>query len=153
MLKKVGDIAPNFTLPDQSGADHSLSDYLAQWVLLYFYPKDDTPGCTTEACGIRDRFSKFKGVKVLGVSTDSVLSHEKFSHKYKLPFTLLADEDKKVVKLYGVWAKKNFMGKSYLGTVRTSFLIDPKGRIAKVYERVKPAEHAQRVLVDLKQFS
>lgn len=149
MLLKVGDQAPDFTLPDQSGANQSLSDYRGQWVLLYFYPKDDTPGCTTEACGIRDRFPKFKGVKVLGVSVDSVASHDKFAHKYHLPFTLLADEAKQVVNLYGVWVKKNFMGKEYMGTARTSFLIDPQGNIAKIYEQVKPAEHAGQVIEDL----
>ena len=139
-------------MPDQDGKKHSLSDYGGKWVLVYFYPKDDTPGCTKEACAIRDdipRFDKLK-VKVLGISVDSVKSHKKFAEKYDLPFTLLADEKKEVVKKYNVWQKKEFMGKEYMGTVRTSFLIDPAGKIAKIYEAVKPETHAEEVLSDLK---
>lgn len=145
---KIGKIAPDFTLSDQDGKEHSLSHYKGQWALLYFYPKDDTPGCTKEACMIRDSFPDFQklNIKVLGVSTDSVTSHKKFADKYRLPFTLLADTDKKVVNLYGVWAKKKFMGKEYMGTLRTSFLIDPKGWIANIYEDVKPDSHAEEVL-------
>jgi peroxiredoxin Q/BCP len=152
MQLKQGDKAPKFTLPDQDGKEHKLEDYRGQWVLLYFYPKDDTPGCTTEACAIRDSLPDFKSIDavVLGVSTDSVASHRKFADKYGLPFTLLADEDKKVVNMYGVWGKKKFMGREYDGTMRTSFLIDPEGTIATVYEGVKPAEHAAEVLADLK---
>jgi|SRR3989344_7302141 len=148
MKLKVGVRAPDFGLPDQAGKKHSLKDYKGQWVLLYFYPKDDTPGCTTEACTIRDSYANFKKSKiaVLGVSADSVQRHEKFASKYKLPFTLLADEDKKVLNLYGVWAKKKFMGHEYMGILRTSFLIDPKGNIANIYETVKPALHASEVL-------
>ena len=119
--------------------------------MVYFYPKDDTPGCTKEACAIRDdipRFDKLK-VKVLGISVDSVKSHKKFAEKYKLPFTLLSDEKKEVVKKYGVWQKKKFMGREYMGTLRTSFLIDPAGKIAKIYESVKPEVHAEEVLKDL----
>lgn len=151
MKLKIGQSAPNFTLPDQNGKDHKLSDYKGSWVLVYFYPKDDTPGCTKEACSIRDNFPKFKKSKaiVLGVSVDSVKSHAKFAEKYDLPFILLSDEDKKVVKKYGVWAKKKFMGKEYMGTVRTSFLIDPAGKIAKIYEKVNPETHAEEVLKDL----
>ena len=143
--------APDFTLPDQTGKEHSLSDYTGRWVLLYFYPKDDTPGCTKEACGIRDNFAAFKrkGIVVLGVSTDSVKSHGKFV----LPFTLLADEDKKVVELYGVWGKKKFMGREYLGTLRNSYLIGPDGKIQKIYEGVKPEEHAAEVLEAVENFS
>ena len=120
-------------------------------MLLYFYPKDDTPGCTKEACAIRDTYAEFKKVKavVLGVSTDSVTSHAKFAKKFNLPFTLLADEEKKVAKAYGVWGKKKFMGREYMGTHRTSFLIDPQGMIAKVYVEVKPEMHAEEVLKDL----
>ena len=138
-------------LPDQAGQLHSLSDYRGCWVLLYFYPKDDTPGCTAEACAIRDVFPKFGTLKtvVLGVSTDSESSHAKFAKKYGLPFTLLADAGKVVVQAYGVWAPKKFMGREYLGIVRTSFLINPQGRIEKVYEGVKPAVHAAEVLADL----
>lgn len=155
MLPAVGAKAPVFTAPDQEGREHSLEGYLGQWVLLYFYPKDDTPGCTTEACGLRDNFPDFKkmGVTVFGVSADSVKSHKKFAQKYTLPFTLLSDEDKKIVDAYGVWGKKKFMGREYMGILRTSFLIDPKGVIAKVYEDVKPAEHAQEVLKDMANLS
>ena len=151
-MLKVNSVAPAFSLPDQNGKIHALKDYLGQWVLLYFYPKDDTTGCTKEACGIRDAFPNFKKLKlnVLGVSVDSVKSHKKFVDKYDLPFTLLADEDKKLVNKYKVWAKKKFMGREYMGTLRTSFLIDPKGKIDKVYEKVNPVNHAEEVLEDLK---
>ncbi len=143
--------APDFTLADQDGVPHSLSDYKGGWVLLYFYPKDDTPGCTKQACMIRDAFPDFgkMDATVLGVSVDSVASHRKFSEKYGLPFTLLADEEKEVVGLYGVWGKKKFMGREYEGTSRTSFLIDPKGVIKKVYKDVKPEAHAAEVLKDM----
>ena len=152
MKFEVGSKAPNFSIPDQNGKKHTLYDYQGKWVLLYFYPKDDTPGCTKEACGIRDNLPKFKkfGTVVFGISIDSVKSHKKFSGKYRLPFTLLADEDKKIVKQYGVWAKKKFMGREYMGTLRTSFLIDPEGKIAKIYTNVKPEKHAEEVLIDLK---
>lgn len=144
--------APDFNLKDQDGKEHVLSNYKDQWVLVYFYPKDDTPGCTKEACVIRDNFPKFKKleVKVFGISADSVKSHSRFAEKYDLPFTLLADEDKKVIRAYGVWAKKKFMGREYMGILRTSFLINPGGKIVKIYNNVKPAEHADEVLVDLK---
>jgi peroxiredoxin Q/BCP len=147
----VGRIAPDFSLPDQDGTVRTLSGYRGKWVLLYFYPKDDTPGCTKEACSIRDSFPNFGKLEavVLGVSTDSVESHKQFSVKYKLPFNLLSDENKEVVKLYDVWAPKKFMGKEFLGTVRTSFLIDPAGTIVKIYEGVKPAGHAEEVIADL----
>lgn len=139
----VGQVAPSFTLLDHLGKAHSLADYTGQWVLLYFYPKDDTPGCTTEACTLRDNLPRFteKQAVVLGVSTDSVKSHAKFVQKYGLPFTLLADEAKTVVQIYGV--------QGVMGTQRTSFLIDPSGKVAKIYEHVKPAEHAAQVLADI----
>lgn len=151
MKIKSGDIAPQFTLSDQNGKTHNLSDYKGKWVLLYFYPKDDTPGCTKEACGVRDVFPKFKKMDavVFGVSADSVAKHKKFAEKYTLPFILLSDENKDTIKKYGVWAKKKFMGREYMGILRTSFLIDPKGKIAKIYEQVKPPVHAQEVLDDL----
>ncbi len=151
MNLKVGDAAPDFELPDQDGTVHKLSDYRGQKVLIYFYPKDGTPGCTAEACQIRDSFPKFSGVntRVLGISTDSVESHKKFAQKYSLPFTLLADTNKEVVKSYGVYKPKKFLGKEFLGTVRTSFLIGESGKIAKIYEKVKPAPHAEEVLRDL----
>lgn len=148
MILQARQRAPDFELPDQNGDLHRLRDYRGQWVLLYFYPKDDTPGCTKEACGLRDHFPSFKnnGVQVLGVSVDSIKRHKKFAEKYRLPFTLLADEKKEVVQKYGVWGKKKFMGHEYDGTFRTSFLIDPKGKIARVYEKVKAADHAEEVL-------
>lgn len=148
---KVGDSAPDFELPDQDGKIHKLSDYQGQKILVYFYPKDNTPGCTIEACQIRDDFPKFNSIKaeVLGISTDSVESHKKFSQKHNLPFTLLADANKEVVKAYGVYKPKKFLGKEFLGTQRTSFLIDGDGKIAKIYEKVKPALHVKEVLRDL----
>lgn len=121
------------------------------WLLLYFYPKDDTPGCTKEACGLRDWFGKYEkaGCRVVGISADSSASHEKFAKRYKLPFMLLSDEEKVAIQAYGVWQQKSFMGKKYMGIVRMSYLIDPKGNIAKVYPEVSPEEHAQEVLKDL----
>lgn len=146
--------APLFSLPDQNGKVHNLKDYLGKWVLLYFYPKDDTPGCTKQACALRDNFPAFKKLKItiFGISVDSVKSHLKFAEKYELPFILLSDEDKKVVLKYSVWAKKKFMGREYMGILRTSFLIDDEGKIAKIYEDVKPEVHAEEVLSDLKSF-
>jgi peroxiredoxin Q/BCP len=154
-MLKESQKAPDFTLPDQNGEMHKLSDYKGQWVLLYFYPKDDTPGCTTEACALRDNFPAFKKLKakVFGISTDSVASHQKFANKYELPFTLLADEDKKVVEKYDVWRVKNMYGRKYFGIARVSFLIYPDGKIAKIYEKVKPAVHAEEVLADIKLLS
>lgn len=148
---KVGDSAPDFELPDQDGKIHKLSDYQGQKILVYFYPKDNTPGCTIEACQIRDDFPKFNSIKaeVLGISTDSVESHQKFAQKHNLPFTLLADANKEVVKAYNVYKPKKFLGKEFLGTQRTSFLVDGDGKIAKIYEKVKPALHAEEVLRDL----
>jgi thioredoxin-dependent peroxiredoxin len=151
MMPGVGETAPSFSLPDQEGKMHTLADYRGRYVLLYFYPKDDTPGCTKEACAIRDAdpdFSKLDAV-VLGVSADSVKSHKKFAEKYALTFPLLADEQKAVVHAYGVWGLKKFMGREYEGIFRVSFLIDPKGRIVKVYDKVKPELHAEEVLQDL----
>lgn len=151
MTLKQGDKAPEFTLPDQDGKTHSLSDYKGQWVLLYFYPKDMTPGCTIEACTLRDNYSDFEKIDavVLGMSADSVDRHKKMVDKHRLPFTLLADEEKETLKAYGVWAKKKMFGKEYMGILRNSFLIDPDGKIAKIYEKVKPAAHAKEVLTDL----
>ena len=152
MKLKVGIVAPEWKTIDQDGKTHKLSGYKGQWVLMYFYPKDDTPGCTKEACAIRDMMPDFKKLKlkVFGISIQNAKSHKKFAEKYDLPFTLLADEDKKVVEKYDVWAKKKFMGREYMGTLRVSFLIDPKGKIAKIYENVKPEIHAQEILEDLK---
>ena len=152
---KEGQLAIDFTLPDQNGKLHKLSDYKGKWILLYFYPKDDTPGCTKEARVIRDAFPNFKKLKtvVFGISVDSIESHKKFAQKYNLPFVLLSDEKKEVVKKYGVWGKKTFMGRSYTGTKRISFLINPEFKIVKIYENVKPEIHADEVLNDLKLFN
>jgi thioredoxin-dependent peroxiredoxin len=149
---KLGIKASTFSLPDQDGNTVKLSDFIGQWVLVYFYPKDDTPGCTREACGFRDNLPHFKRskLKILGISIDSVKSHRKFADKYGLPFTLLADEDKTVVNKYGVWVEKSMYGRKYMGTARTSFLIDPAGKIVKIYEKVKPEQHPAEVLADLK---
>lgn len=151
---KIHTKAPNFVLPDQNKREHSLKEYLGKWVILYFYPKDDTPGCTIEACSFRDNFGALKraGIVVLGVSIDPMKKHAKFVEKYTLPFTLLSDEEKKAVHLYKVWGKKKFMGREYMGTKRVSFLIDPVGKIAKIYDPVKPLGHAEAVLSDVKAF-
>ena len=148
---KEGDKAPEFTAPTNGGGRVSLSDFKGRNVVLYFYPKDDTPGCTKEACAFRDHFAEFKnkGAVVLGVSIDPVKAHDKFVQKYKLPFTLLADEDRKIVEAYGVWGQKSFMGRKYLGTFRVTFLIDPDGVIKKIWPSVKPEEHAEEVLAAL----
>jgi peroxiredoxin Q/BCP len=155
MILQAGKRAPLFVLPDQHGEERSLVASLGQWVVLYFYPKDDTPGCTKEACGFRDGYAEFKrsGVIVWGISADSVKSHLKFSEKFSLPFPLLADEEKKVAERYGVFGKKKFMGREYLGILRTTFLIDPNGVIAKVYENVKPENHAREILADMEWLS
>ncbi len=152
MVPKIHQKAPDFTLPDQDGVEHSLKEYLGSWVALYFYPKDDTPGCTAEACGFRDGFAKFTNadIVVLGVSNDSPKKHKKFVDKFSLPFTLLADEEKHVVTMYGVWGDKRFMGREYSGIFRSTFLIDPAGKIVKIYENVKPDNHAQEILADVK---
>jgi peroxiredoxin Q/BCP len=145
---KEGAKAPPFTAATSGGGKVSLSDYIGRNVILYFYPKDDTPGCTKEACAFRDHFADFKkkGAVVLGVSTDPVKSHDKFVEKFKLPFTLLADDDKKIVEAYGVWGEKMFMGRKYMGTHRVTFLIGPDGKIRKIWPTVKPEEHAEEVL-------
>ncbi len=147
----MAELAHDFTLLDQNGQPHSLHDYLGKWVVLYFYPKDDTPGCTTEACNFRDSFRELQklGVVVLGVSKDSVASHGKFAAKYQLNFPLLSDPDHKVIEEYQAWGEKKFMGKLFLGILRTTYLINPKGEIAKVYPHVNPTLHAAEILADL----
>ena len=144
--------APSFALPDQEGIIHTLKQYQGKKVLLYCYPKDDTPGCTTEACNFRDNYTTLQemGLVVLGVSADSIKSHKKFTDKFKLPFPLLSDETHKVCEAYGVWGLKKFMGREYMGISRSSFLIDEKGNIAKIYEKVKPEIHVEEVKVDSK---
>ncbi len=143
--------APEFELPDQNNEPRRLSDYRGKWVVLYFYPKDNTPGCTREACGFRDSYKGLLGkeVVILGVSKDSVQSHKKFAQKYSLPFPLLADVDKKVIQLYEAWGKKKFMGREFEGILRITYLIDPKGKIHKAYEKVNPLKHAHEIISDV----
>lgn len=147
-MPAVGDMAPDFTLPDQDGNPVTLSSFHGRKVALYFYPKDDTPGCTTQACDLRDseHALQARGVVVLGVSPDSVKSHRKFADKYGLPFTLLADENHEVAEKYGVWGEKSFLGKKYMGVERTTFLIGEDGRIQDVMRKVKAKTHAQDLL-------
>ena len=151
MTIQSGIPAPDFELPDETGTLRKLSDFRGKPVVLYFYPKDDTPGCTTEACNFRDDYSAYEkaGVTILGVSPDSVKSHVKFKEKFGLPFPLLADKDHKICELYGVWALKKMMGREYMGVFRTTFLIDAEGKIEQVYEQVKPAEHSAELLAKL----
>ncbi len=152
-MLEVGNKAPAFDLPDQDGKKHKLSDYAGKWVLVYFYPKDNTSGCTKEACAIRDDWADFRnlGAVVLGVSKDSVKSHRNFADKHSLPFTLLSDESTKMIEKYGAWRKKKMAGREYMGIVRISYLVDPKGKVAKVYAKVKPPEHSAEVLADLRE--
>jgi peroxiredoxin Q/BCP len=147
----VGAKAPAFSAPDQSGKVVSLTDFKGKKVVLYFYPKDDTPGCTTEACSFRDEHSAFlkKGAVVLGVSPDSAKSHTKFIEKFSLPFPLLADEDKAIANAYGVWVEKSMYGKKYMGVERSTFVIGPDGKLLAIYRKVKPAEHTAEVLAGL----
>jgi peroxiredoxin Q/BCP len=151
MKLKEGDVAPDFSVATNGGGKISLADFKGKNVILYFYPKDDTPGCTKEACAFRDQYAEFtrRGAVVFGVSTDSVKSHDKFVEKFKLPFSLLADEDKKIVEAYGVWGEKSFMGRKYEGTNRVTFLIGEDGRIRKIWPKVKPDEHAAEILAVL----
>ena len=148
---KEGDVAPPFSAATSGGGNISLAGLQGKNIILYFYPKDDTPGCTKEACAFRDNFAEFKkrGAVVLGVSPDSVKSHDKFVEKFKLPFTLLADEEKKIVEAYGVWGEKSFMGRKYLGVFRVTFHIGPNGKIAHIWPEVKPEVHAAEVLTAL----
>lgn len=145
---KVGERAPDFTTTDSSGNTLTLAGERGHPVVLYFYPRDNTPGCTREACGFRDRWKEFttKGARVLGVSTDSAKSHQKFIEKHHLPFVLLMDEDKAITEAYGAWGEKTFMGRKFMGTLRKTYLIDSKGRIARIWDKVKPDLHAEEVL-------
>ncbi len=147
--------ATDFLLQDQDGKTHTLSQYHGKWVVLYFYPKDDTPGCTKEACSFRDSFAQLQklGVVVLGVSKDSVASHKKFARKYHLNFPILSDEPKKVIQEYHAWGKKKFLGREFEGTLRMTYLINPKGEIQKMYEKVNPLIHAGEIFSDLKSFT
>jgi thioredoxin-dependent peroxiredoxin len=145
---QIGEKAPDFTAKDQNGKQVSLSDYKGKYVILYFYPKDDTPGCTAEACSFRDNYQSLtsQGFAVIGVSTDSEKSHKKFETKYNLPFTLIADEDKVINEAYGVWAEKSMYGKTYMGTARTTFIITPEGTISNIITKVDNANATQQVL-------
>jgi peroxiredoxin Q/BCP len=148
---REGAPAPDFTLMSESGSEVTLSELRGRPVVLYFYPKDDTPGCTAQACGIRDAYGEFEqaGAVVLGVSPDKVGKHVKFKEKYDLPFTLLADPEHEVAERYGVWGEKKYMGRSYMGVNRTTFLVAPDGTVAKVMHKVKPDSHADDVLAAL----
>jgi thioredoxin-dependent peroxiredoxin len=145
---KEGDKAPEFSVHDAEGGTVKLKDLRGRKVVLYFYPKDDTPGCTKEACAFRDGFAKFKrrGIEVLGVSLDSEKSHQKFIKKFDLPFRLLADTDRVISEAYGTYGEKKFMGRTYMGNHRMTFLIDEKGKIKKIFNKVKPEDHAEEVL-------
>ena len=145
--------AKDFSLPDQDGKVHKLSDYRGRWIVLYFYPKDDTPGCTKEACNFRDSFHELQkmDVQILGVSKDSVASHKKFAEKYNLNFPILSDENKETIEKYKAWGIKKFMGRSFEGVLRITYLIDPRGKIKKVYEKVNPLVHASEIIKDLKE--
>ena len=147
----IGDHAPDFTLKDGEDNEVSLSDLKGKTVVLYFYPRDNTPGCTKEACNFRDHYSNYEAedIAVFGISTDSVKSHKKFADKYDLPFPLLSDEDTNVSTAYGVYGLKKFMGKEYMGIKRTTFVIAPDGTIANIYKKVKTATHAEDILPDL----
>jgi len=146
--------APDFSLPDQHGKTRSLSDYAGKWVVLYFYPKDDTPGCTTEACSFRDEreaIAEFGNAEVIGISKDSVRSHAKFAEKYSLDFTILSDESTETIQAYGAWQLKKFMGREFMGIQRMTIIINPEGNIAKTYPKVDPKKHASEIIKGLKE--
>ena len=144
--------APNFELPNQIGKIHQLSDYSGKWLIVYFYPKDDTSGCTKEACNFRDASAEYKkrGVEIVGISKDSVKSHKKFADKFDLNFPLLSDESGKTIEAYGAWGEKSMFGKKYMGILRNTYLINPDGEIVKEYKGVKPEFHSVELLTDLK---
>jgi len=150
-MLEVGTKAPDFTLPDQNGNMHSLSEYRGKKVILYFYPKDNTPGCTKQACGFAERYPQFieKGAVVLGISKDSVASHKKFEETYGLPFTILSDPELVAIQAYDVWQEKKNYGKTYMGVVRTTYLIDEEGKIAKAFDKVKAADNPEQMLGEL----
>ena len=150
-MLEVGVKAPDFTLPDQNGDLHSLSEYRGKKVILYFYPKDNTAGCTKQACGFAERYPQFieKGAVVLGISKDSVASHKKFEEKYGLPFTILSDPELVAIQAYDVWQEKKNYGKTYMGVVRTTYLIDEEGKIAKAFDKVKAADNPEQMLGEL----
>lgn len=151
-MLQQGSVAPDFVLPDQNNQEHRLSEYRGKWVVLYFYPKDNTPGCTKEACGFRDEHTVLDSLNavVLGISKDSVQSHEKFIRKFNLPFSLLSDVAGQVIEIYGAWKQKSMYGKTFMGIVRSTYLIDPEGKIAKIYPKVKVEKHIVEIIDDLK---
>lgn len=148
MSLQIGDTAPDFSAPNQQGDTVSLSDFRGKKVVIYFYPKDDTPGCTAQACNLRDNHTKLQqaGYEVIGISGDGVKSHDKFANKYELPFTLVADEDKKINEAYGVWKEKSMYGRTYMGTARTTFVLDEEGKITNIIEKVKTKDHTAQIL-------
>lgn len=150
MALQIGDKAPDFTVKDQHGNNVKLSDFRGKKVVLYFYPKDNTPGCTAEACNLRDNYEDLKsqGYKILGVSTDSEDSHQKFIEKYDLPFTLLADTEKDIHEKYGTWVEKNMYGRKYMGTDRVTYIIDEEGKIENIIKKVKTKEHTKQILAE-----
>ncbi len=152
-MLKIGRKAPKFSLLDQDENTVTLASLAGKWAVIYFYPKDDTPGCTKEACMIAEVFKEFKtlGVMVFGVSKDSPKSHKKFAEKYQLPFTLLSDKETTMIQAYGAWKEKSMYGKKYMGIDRITYIINPEGKIAHVYEKVDPASHALEIIKDLKQ--
>jgi thioredoxin-dependent peroxiredoxin len=152
MVLQAGDKAPEFELMDDAGSVHKLSDYRGQAIVVYFYPEDDTPGCTKEACSFRDSYAEFRqaGVEIIGISPDSEKSHTDFIKKYKLPFVLLSDPDHKVCQAYGVWGLKQYMDREYEGVFRTTFIIGPDGIVKRVFENVEPADHSQEVLAEIR---
>jgi peroxiredoxin Q/BCP len=154
-MLKINQVAPSFTLPDETGTHRSLEEFQGQFVVLYFYPKDDTPGCTKEACMIKEVYDEFSalGVVVLGVSKDSPESHQQFKTKHELPFTLLSDESGEMIESYEAWGEKSMFGNKYQGILRVTYLIDPAGQIVKVYPKVSPAKHALELLKDLKELT
>jgi peroxiredoxin Q/BCP len=151
-MLQQGSVAPDFVLPDQNNKEHRLSKYRGKWVVLYFYPKDNTPGCTKEACGFRDEHAVLDSLNavVLGISKDSVQSHEKFIRKFNLPFSLLSDVAGHVIEIYGAWKQKSMYGKTFMGIDRSTYLIDPEGKIAKIYPKVKVEKHIVEIIDDLK---
>ena len=149
MELQIGDTAPDFEARNQNGETVRLSDFRGKKVVLYFYPKDNTPGCTAQACNLRDNYQQLQkaGYEVLGVSTDDVASHQQFAQQQALPFTLIADEDKSINEKYGVWQEKSMYGRKYMGTVRTTFLIDEKGTIENIIQKVKTKDHSSQILI------
>ncbi len=149
----IGNSIPQFSLPDQNNKIHNINDYKGQWIVIYFYPKDLTPGCTTEACNFQEALPDFSSTDavVFGISKDSVKQHKKFANKYNLQFSLLSDENSNVCEQFGVWQKKSMYGKEYMGIVRSTFIVNPEGKIIKVYPKVKVKEHHKEILNDLKE--